>query len=112
MTFGERIKEQRKALGISQRELAESAGIDFTYLSKIENNRMEPPSEGAIRRLSEALRADADELLILADRFPSDLADALKDRDTINALRRSLAGDFGSFEDFKKALSKKAERRE
>ena len=111
MTFGERVKGLRKARGVSQRELAERIGIDFTYLSKIENDRMEPPSEGTIRRIAGALDASADELLVLADRFPSDLADDLKDTETIGALRRSLAGDFDSFEDVKRALSKRARRK-
>ncbi|MDP8926689.1 MAG: helix-turn-helix domain-containing protein [Actinomycetota bacterium] len=109
MTFGEQIKELRKAQGISQRELAEQAEIDFTYLSKIENNRMEPPSESVIQRIAGALGANADKLLVLADKFPSDLADALKDHETISALRRSLEGDFSSFEDFKRALGRRAQ---
>jgi HTH-type transcriptional regulator, competence development regulator len=111
MTFGERVKELRKARGVSQRELARRVGIDFTYLSKIENDRMEPPSEVTIRRIAEALDASADDLLVWADRFPSDLADDLKDSETIGALRRSLAGDFDSFEDVKRALSKRARRK-
>lgn len=111
MTFGERVKELRKARGVSQRELAGRVGIDFTYLSKIENDRTEPPSESTIERIAEALDANADDLLVLADRFPSDLADDLKDTETIGALRRSLAGDFDSFEDVKRALSKRARRK-
>lgn len=111
MTFGETAKRLRKERGISQRDLAEQVGIDFTYLSKIENDRMEPPSEDTIRRMAEALNTNPDELLVVADRFPSDLADALKDTETIGALRRSLDGDFGSFEDFKKALGKKSGRK-
>ena len=109
MTFGEQIKELRKAQGISQRDLAGQAGIDFTYLSKIENNRMEPPSESVIRRIAEALEANADELLVLANKFPSDLADVLKDHETISVLRRSLEGDFSSFEDFKRVLGKRTQ---
>lgn len=111
MTFGEMAKGLRKEQRISQRDLAEQVGIDFTYLSKIENDRMEPPSEVTIRRIAEALNTNPDELLVAADRFPSDLADALKDTETIGALRRSLDGDFGSFEDFKKALGKKSGRK-
>lgn len=110
MTFGEKVKELRKVRGVSQRELAGRVGIDFTYLSKIENDRMEPPSERTIERIAGALEANADELLVLADRFPSDLANDLKDIETIGALRRSLAGDFDSFEDVKRALSKRAGR--
>ena len=104
MVFGERIKELRKAEGRNQRDLAESAGIDFTYLSKIENNRMEPPSEDVIRRIAEELGANPDELIVLAGRFPSDLAQELKTPERVSALRRELAGDFTSAEDFREAF--------
>ena len=43
MTFGQRLRELRKAKGLNQKELAEKVGIDFTYLSKLENDRMSPP---------------------------------------------------------------------
>jgi HTH-type transcriptional regulator, competence development regulator len=104
MAFGERVRELRKAQGMSQRELADRAGIDFTYLSKIENGHMEPPSEQVIRRVAEELDADADELIVLADKFPSDLAQELKTPERVKALRRELAGDFNSVEDFRKAF--------
>jgi transcriptional regulator with XRE-family HTH domain len=104
MAFGERVRELRKEQGLSQRGLAEHAGIDFTYLSKIENGRIEPPSEEVIRRVAEALDADADELIVLADKFPSDLAQELKTPERVKALRRSLAGDFNSIDDFRKAF--------
>lgn len=66
-TFGKRLQELRKEQGISQRDLAERVGLDFTYLSKMENERLEfLPSAAAIRRIAQALSADAEELLILA----------------------------------------------
>lgn len=45
----------RRDRGFTLRELGEKAGIDFTYLSKIENDGVEPPSINAIGRLSIAL---------------------------------------------------------
>jgi transcriptional regulator with XRE-family HTH domain len=104
MAFGERVRELRKSRGLNQRDLAARAGIDFTYLSKIENGRIEPPSEDVIRRVALALEADADELIVLADKFPSDLAQELKTPERIKALRRSLAGEINSMEDFRKAF--------
>jgi HTH-type transcriptional regulator, competence development regulator len=105
MAFGKRLRELRKDRGLSQRGLADRAGIDFTYLSKIENGRMEPPSEEVIRCVAEELGADADELIVLADKFPSDLAQQLKTPERVKALRRELAGDFNSGEDFRRAFS-------
>lgn len=57
------------------RALAEAAGVDFTYLSKIENERVEHlPSVETIRDLAQALEVDAMELLQLADKLPPELA--------------------------------------
>src|SRR5438046_1349106 len=77
LSFGRTIRDARKQRGISQRQLADLVNIDFTYLSKIENDRMAPPSEKAIRAMAEVLASDADELIRLAGKVPSDLADFL-----------------------------------
>src|SRR5579885_3812871 len=66
MTFGERLRELRKAKNLGQRALADMVDINFTYLSKIENGRLDFaqfPSEDLIRKLAKALDADEDELL-------------------------------------------------
>jgi transcriptional regulator with XRE-family HTH domain len=71
--FGEYLRALRKNAGLSQRELAEQAGIDFTYLSKIENARVEPPAEATLRALARALASDPEELLARARKMPPDL---------------------------------------
>ena len=106
MGFGERVRQRRKELGLSQRALAEGSGIDFTYLSKIENGRMEPPSEDVIRRIAVTLDAEADELILLAGKFPSDLEHELSTPERVKVLRRSVKGDFSSIEDFRKAFGR------
>jgi transcriptional regulator with XRE-family HTH domain len=73
MTFGQRLRELRKSKNLGQRPLAERVGINFTYLSKIENERLDfaPfPGEELIRRLAKALDADEDELMLLAEKIP------------------------------------------
>jgi HTH-type transcriptional regulator, competence development regulator len=71
--FGQYLRDLRKRAGLSQRELAQQAGIDFTYLSKIENNRVDPPAEATIRALARAVGGDADDLLARARKMPPDL---------------------------------------
>lgn len=107
MDFGERARQIRKERGLSQRALAEACGIDFTYLSKIENSRIEPPSEDVIRRIASSLDAEADELIVLAGKFPSDLEQELRTPERVKAIRRSLDGDFKSIEDFRKAFGQR-----
>ncbi len=65
-SFGHRVRELRKARGMSQKELAAKADIDFTYLSKIENARRLPPRERVIKALAQALQIDEGELMNLA----------------------------------------------
>jgi transcriptional regulator with XRE-family HTH domain len=76
MTFGQRIRQLRKAKNFNQSELADKVGINFTYLSKIENDRLassEFPSEETIKKLAKALEADADELMLMARKVPDSI---------------------------------------
>jgi transcriptional regulator with XRE-family HTH domain len=69
--FGQLIRRARKEKGYSQRELATLVKLDFTYLSKMENNRAEyAPKEDVIRRIAEHLGLDPEELIYLAGRIP------------------------------------------
>ena len=45
MSFGEQLKSLRQAKGLSQPELSERAGIEQSYLSKLENNKSTPSNE-------------------------------------------------------------------
>jgi transcriptional regulator with XRE-family HTH domain len=85
-TFGKRLQELRKEQGISQRDLAERVNLDFTYLSKMENERLEfLPSAAAIRRIAQALSADAEELLSLAGK------DTLQAQDVRSVIMQQMA---------------------
>lgn len=108
MTFGQRLRELRKAKGLNQKELAEKVGIDFTYLSKLENDRMSPPREKNILALAKALDADSDELLGLANKIPSDLAKKV-DLETIRMLR-SVRGQVDKPKDWGGVVKKNEKR--
>src|SRR4051812_28765182 len=76
MTFGEKIRSLRRDNKLSQRDLAGRVGLNFTYLSKIENGKLDfagYPSEETILKLAEALGADPDELLLLAEKIPASI---------------------------------------
>ncbi len=83
MRFGEKIRELRKAKNLSLRALGEAVGVSFTYVSKIENEKLDfgdYPSEELIGKLAQALEADLDELLVLAKKIPSDIKDRVLKR--------------------------------
>jgi HTH-type transcriptional regulator, competence development regulator len=77
--FGKLIRQARKDRGYSQRELAKLLQLDFTYLSKLENNRADyAPKEEVIRGLARHLELDEEELIFLAGRIPHQEEDLLK----------------------------------
>jgi transcriptional regulator with XRE-family HTH domain len=73
MTFGEKVRELRQAKQLTLRELAAKVGVGFTYISKIENHKLEEghaPSERLIHKLAAELNGSEEELLLLADKVP------------------------------------------
>jgi transcriptional regulator with XRE-family HTH domain len=120
-TFGQRIRELRKAKNLTQRELAERVasrlreedrrGFDVTYLSKIENNRMPPPSTMAIMQLAKELDTNSDELLALAGKAPLDLGQTLKESEAARLFYRSAKNLNLSEDEWKEMLEYLLQRR-
>ena len=79
-------------------------GFDFTYLSKIENDRLPPPSAAAIVALAEELDANADELLALAEKAPADLGEAMKKSEGARTFFRSAVNENLSEEEWNRLL--------
>jgi len=83
MRFGERVRELRVGKKLGQRSLAKRVGVSFTYISKIENEKLDfgdYPSEELILKLARALNADPDELLILAQKIPARIRQRVLER--------------------------------
>lgn len=72
-TFGSIIRECRRNIGMTQRDVAARVGIDYTYLSKLENDQLEPPSEATIERLAEVYCVQPEYLLMFTHRVPKSL---------------------------------------
>ena len=90
MTFGKKIRALRKASRLTQRQLAEKVGVDFTYISKIENDRLDhTPSIKTIRKLAEALDADELELMERANKIPAVLGPIAENEDARKFFRRA-----------------------
>ncbi|WDE11715.1 helix-turn-helix domain-containing protein [Thalassomonas haliotis] len=62
MTLGEQFKQLRHELGLSQPELAELAGIEQSYLSKLENDKSVPSNE-IFRSLLKAFNLELSQFL-------------------------------------------------
>ncbi len=64
--FGEAVRRLRKEAGLSQEQLAERAGTDFTQIGGVERGQRNPGYE-TLLRLSAALGTSLSAILALAD---------------------------------------------
>lgn len=109
-TVGQRIREIRKQRNLTQRELAERVGINFTYLSRVENDRLDDeqtPREETLTKIAKALSTDADELLLLARRIPDSFRDRILSKPGI--FRRILKLSDSALEEMLSGLEPEAE---
>ncbi len=71
--FGEMLRTLRQNAGLSQRQLAQRAGLDFSYISKMENGRLPPPAADTIVLLCQILGVSADDLLAATRKLPTEV---------------------------------------
>lgn len=71
LTFGQRVRQLRRANSLTIRQVADAIRRDFTYVSKIENDRVLPPSAEVIVSMATLLGTDPEELAILGDKPPT-----------------------------------------
>ena len=103
MKFGEKLRQLRQKREMTLRELADKVGVNFSYLSKVENNKLEyTPSIDKIRALAKALEVDEIELLKLADKVPDEIAPLAGNANAMAFLRR--AKDIAAPDDWKDLL--------
>lgn len=76
-SLGDRLKRTRSSRGLGLRGTANLVGVSPTYLSRVENN-LEAPTEEKIQKLAEVLGDNFDELMRLAGKVPTDVAEVIK----------------------------------
>ena len=76
-TFGEYLREQRRRAGATQRDLASRVSVDYSYISKLENDRLPPPSARAVIAIADALGASRDDFLARVGKIPDDVERAI-----------------------------------
>lgn len=91
-SVGTLIRAHRERAGLTQRQLAEAAGVTVSYISDVENGRKHPSKPETIRAIAETLGVDPDELFHSGKRIPDDVLDWL--RSDVECLRavRALMG--------------------
>jgi len=75
--FGQVLREKRLEKGYSLRKLAKMVGISPTYLSQVEQLKVDPPTADRVKRMAEILGEDVDEWTALAGRLTEDLPEII-----------------------------------
>ena len=80
-SFGTFLRRTRKRKKLTQRALASEVGINFTYLSKVENDvpGFSSLSAPTLEKLADALDVDPDKMITRAGKIPSDVRQVLVD---------------------------------
>jgi HTH-type transcriptional regulator, competence development regulator len=76
-TFGQLLRDLRRIKGVNQRDLASKVGVDFSYISKLENDRLPPPAADTVVKICEVLGVEPDNLLSVSGKVPSDVTEML-----------------------------------
>lgn len=63
MSIGENLKKYRNEKKVSQRKLAQTAGVSFAYIQQLEKNEKQNPSIEIITKLSNALEINVNDLI-------------------------------------------------
>lgn len=76
-SFGSFVKDLRQNNGLSIKKLGSKLDINYSYISKIENNHS-IPSKNFIEKIAEIFGYDKEELMLRAGKIPEDIIEILK----------------------------------
>ena len=75
-TFAERLSTLRAEQNMGVRELGRAVGVTGMHISNLEKGKSAPSAE-LVMKLAEALQANVDELLYLADQVSPEVVDVI-----------------------------------
>lgn len=92
MTFGKMLRKLRSEKGVSIKQLAPAVGVNYTYISKLENSKVNPSPE-VVEKLSHYFDYDSDELMLAAGKIPKDILSILQSNplEAVSYLRKKFA---------------------
>src|SRR5262249_24573057 len=77
-SFSRRLKQRATELGLSFRQVAQRAGIDPSFMTRIVATDRNPPSDENIEKLAKALELPTEELYVYAGRIPAGVNDCVR----------------------------------
>lgn len=112
--LGRLVKQRREALGMSQEDLAKAAGVDRSYISQIENDKIDSPSKAVLFALARELELPLREVIEAAFLPPEPVGQVSEsERDEIQLvnLKNVLPEERPVVRDIIQAAVRAAERR-
>jgi HTH-type transcriptional regulator, competence development regulator len=99
MKFGKILRELRLETGKGIKTLAPELDVNYTYLSKLENNAI-GPSDELVERIADYFGFDRELLLLSAGKVPEDILEILREHpiDAVASLRKQFGGKNGGSE--------------
>lgn len=73
MLFGDTLKELRKKQGLSQKELAQEAGVTTRSIQNYESNNRHPKDVAILNNLAKALKTNVNILMSSQEFMPTDV---------------------------------------
>ena len=113
--FSKKFKAFRTKAGLTQRALANKVGVSHTYISKIENNKLEhPPSIATICKMAEAMGIDDAELLRASQKLPPFFDPIVNDPEGLKFFRRAsgMISNPEGWREMQRILEEKVEKGE
>jgi transcriptional regulator with XRE-family HTH domain len=91
--FGQILRELRTKKGLGIKRLAPDLGVNYTYLSKLENGDL-TPSEEVIGRVAKYFNYNNDRLLLAAGKIPPEILKILRENPdrAVEFLRERFGG--------------------
>ena len=91
-SFGFLLRKLRLKKGLSIKKLSSDLNINYTYISKLENNKS-IPSEDFIKKVSDTFGYDQEELMLRAGKIPDDILSILREnpKAAVEFLRNKFA---------------------
>ncbi len=62
MNLGDKIRQLREEMGLTQGQLANGSSVSQGYLSQLENGEVKNPSAAVLLRIAQAMKIDSDDL--------------------------------------------------
>ena len=89
--FPELLRRLRAQHHITQRDLADKIGVDYTYISKIENEALDPPSEDTLIKMADVFGVDKYEFILVAGKIPSEFEHVIRtDEEIVKLIKDRL----------------------